>query len=96
MTWTNGGRTLETVPGARMGTRALKFYRRACGGYEFAISTASAGAEVGGTAENRTPISLEFSVALPFVTATGRWRERGRMGRGSVSCSALAAATCPI
>jgi hypothetical protein len=30
---------------------------------------------------SRTPISLKFSVGLPSVTATGRWRERGRMGR---------------
>ena len=26
---------------------------------------------------SRTPISLKFSIRLPSVTATGRWRERG-------------------
>ena len=30
--------------------------------------------------QNRTPILLIFSLRLPSVTATGRWRERGRMG----------------
>jgi len=30
---------------------------------------------------SRTPILLKFCVALPSVEATGRWRERGRMGR---------------
>jgi hypothetical protein len=27
---------------------------------------------------SRTPILLRFRVELPSVTATGRWRERGR------------------
>ena len=31
---------------------------------------------------SRTPISLTFSVRLPSVTATGRWRERGRIVSG--------------
>ncbi len=30
---------------------------------------------------SRTPVLLRFRVELPSVTATGRWRERGRMGR---------------
>ena len=30
---------------------------------------------------SRTLILLRFSVRLPSVEATGRWRERGRMGR---------------
>jgi len=32
---------------------------------------------------SRTPVLLRFSVSLPCVTATGRWRERGRMRRRS-------------
>jgi hypothetical protein len=31
---------------------------------------------------NPTPVLLIFSVTLPSVTATGRWRERGRMPLG--------------
>ena len=31
--------------------------------------------------QNRTPFLLGFSVVLPSVEATGRWRERGRMGQ---------------
>jgi hypothetical protein len=34
-----------------------------------------------GVVHSRTPISLAFSLRLPSTTATGRWRERGRMGR---------------
>ena len=33
---------------------------------------------------SRTPVLLRFSVRLPSVTATGRWRERGRMTIGLV------------
>jgi hypothetical protein len=33
-----------------------------------------------GSVHNRTPVLLTFSVKLPSTTATGRWRERGRMG----------------
>jgi hypothetical protein len=32
--------------------------------------------------QSRTPVLLEFSVGLPSVTATGRWKERGRMPLG--------------
>jgi hypothetical protein len=31
--------------------------------------------------QSRTPVLLRFLVRLPSVTATGRWRERGRTGR---------------
>ena len=31
---------------------------------------------------SRTPVLLRFSVRLPSVTATGRWRERGRIVSG--------------
>ena len=32
--------------------------------------------------QSRTPVLLRFLVRLPSVEARGRWRERGRMGRG--------------
>ena len=35
----------------------------------------------GGIGPQRTPVLLRFRVELPSVTATGRWRERGRMAR---------------
>jgi hypothetical protein len=35
----------------------------------------------GGQAHSRTPVLLRFSVRLPSTTATGRWRERGRVGQ---------------
>jgi eukaryotic-like serine/threonine-protein kinase len=36
---------------------------------------------VEGAVQNRTPVLLIFSLALPSVEAKGRWRERGRIGR---------------
>jgi hypothetical protein len=30
---------------------------------------------------SRTPVLLRFSIRLPSVTATGRWRERARVGQ---------------
>jgi hypothetical protein len=30
---------------------------------------------------SRTPNCIELSIRLPSVMPTGRWRERGRMGR---------------
>ena len=39
------------------------------------------GLNEGHQAHSRTPVLLRFLVRLPSVTATGRWRERGRMRR---------------
>jgi hypothetical protein len=35
--------------------------------------------------QSRTPVLLRFHVTLPSVSATGRWKERGRMGAGDSS-----------
>jgi hypothetical protein len=35
----------------------------------------------GSRVQSRTSVLLGFRIELPSVTATGRWRERGRMGR---------------
>ena len=38
-----------------------------------------------GSVHNRTPIRLRFDARLPSVTATERWRERGRLKRKRVT-----------
>jgi hypothetical protein len=37
----------------------------------------------GESVHSGTPVLLRFSLRLPSVEATGRWRERGKMGRSS-------------